>query len=148
MAKYPFLPKTKEHVSKLDIGVEELAEVERIVDRAKERIIASFEFVSHFSEKPSKSLEVEIASFPVSIMLVTGVKDKALTERFTLHEARTIYEYLQDEENETILDVAKHFDWKIRETKQSLHPFAMHFTNYLETATRGRLVQNPKWNYL
>ncbi|MDH5595477.1 MAG: hypothetical protein OEY40_02020 [Candidatus Bathyarchaeota archaeon] len=146
MAKYPFLQKTKEHVSMLDIDLEELAEVERIVDRAKERIMASFEFVSHFLQKPSKDLEVEIASFPVSIVMVIGVRDNALAERFVLCEARTIYEYLQSEKkNETILDIAKLFDWKIRETKQSPHPFAIHFTNYLENATRGRLVHSPEW---
>ncbi|UCC33821.1 MAG: hypothetical protein JSW53_02115, partial [Candidatus Bathyarchaeota archaeon] len=145
MAKYPFLQETKEHVSKLDVDVEELAEVERIVERAKERIFASFEFVSYFSQKPSKDLEVEIVSFPVSIMLVTGVKDNALTERFALHEAMTIFEYLRKEKNETILDIAQSFGWKIRETKKSPHSFAMHFINYLKNATRGRLVHYPEW---
>ncbi|UCE43585.1 MAG: DNA primase large subunit PriL [Candidatus Bathyarchaeota archaeon] len=145
MAKYPFLQETKEHVSKLDIDVEELEEVERIVERARERIFASFEFVSYFSQKPSKDLEVEIFSFPVSIMLVTGVKDNALTERFALHEAGTIFEYLRKEKSETILDIAQSFDWRIRETKQSPHPFAMHFINYLKNATRGRLVHSPEW---
>lgn len=146
MAKYPFLQETKEHVSKLYIDLKELTEVERIVNRAKERIIASFEFVSYFSQKPIKDNEIEIASFPVSIVLVIGVKDNALTERFALHEARTIYEYLRNEKkNETILDIAKLFDWRIRETKQSPHPFAMHYTNYLKNATRGRLVHDPEW---
>ena len=145
MAKYPFLQESKEHVSRLDIGLEELAEVEGIVDRAKERIIASFELVSHFSQKPSKDPEVEVASFPVSVMLVIGVEDNALTERFALHEARTIYEHLRNEKNETVLGVAKHFDWRIRETKESLHPFAMRYTDYLRNATRGRLVHDPEW---
>lgn len=145
MAKYPFLPETKEHVSELDIDVEELVDVERIVERAKERIFASFEFVSHFSQTPSKDLEVEIFSFPVSIMLVTGVKDNALTERFALHEASTIFKYLQKEKNETILDIAQSFGWKIRETKQLPRPFAMYFINYLKNATRGRLVHYPEW---
>jgi len=145
MAKYPFLPETKQRVSKSYIDIEELTEVERIVERAKERIFASFEFVSYFSQTLSKNLELEIFSFPVSIMLVAGVKDNALTERFALHEARTTFEYLRKEKNETILDIAQFFGWKIRETKQSPHPFAVHFINYLKNATRGRLVHSPAW---
>ena len=77
--------------------------------------------------------------------MIIGVKDKALTERFALHEASRIYKYLQDEKNETILSIAKFFDWRIRETKQTPYPFAIHFTNYLRNATRGRLVHYPEW---
>jgi len=101
--------------------------------------------VSYYLQKPSKYLEVEVGSFPVSIVMVIGVKDNVLTERFALHEARRIYECLQDEKNETILSIAKIFDWEIRERKQTPYPFALHFTNYIKNATRGRLVHRPKW---
>jgi len=95
-------------------------------------------------QKPSKYLEVEVGSFPVSIVMVIGVKDNALTERFALHEASRIYKYLQDEKNEDLLSIAKIFDWGIRETKV-IPPFAMNFSNYVKNATRGRLVHRPKW---
>jgi len=139
------LQETKEHISELSIDLAELAEVERIVVRAKKRITASFEVGSYLLQKPSKNLEVEVGSFPVSIVMVIGVKDNTLTERFALHEASRIYKYLQDEKNETLLSIAKIFDWEIRETKQTPYQFAMNFSNYLKNASRGRLVHNREW---
>jgi DNA primase large subunit len=145
MAKFPFLPETKRHITSLGIDVAELAEVERVVDRAMERVTAAFELGSYFSRKPGKHLEVEIASFPVSVMMVIGVKDHTLTERFALLEAQKIYEYLLDEKDETILGIAKLFHWRMRETEKPPHPFSIHFTDYLKNATRGRLVHDPEW---
>jgi len=141
------LPKTKEHISKLNIDLKELADIEATVVRAKERITASFEVGSYLLQKSSKYLEVEIGSFPVSIVMVMGVKDNVLTERFALHEASRISKYLLKEKNEDLLSIAKIFNWRIRETK-AIPSFAMDFSNYVKNATRGRLVHSPEWKLI
>lgn len=145
MAKYPFLPQSKQHIAELGIDVKDLVELEGVVNRAKERIIATFELIAYYSQEPSKHLEVEIASFPVAALVVTGVSDIALAERYATSEAKKTYGYLLGEKEEVILSIAKFFNWDIKPTKETPFPYTIHFVNYLNNATRGRLVHDPKW---
>ncbi|UCH30959.1 MAG: hypothetical protein JSV05_05450 [Candidatus Bathyarchaeota archaeon] len=146
MVKYPFLPQVRKHIAELGIDINDLGELESIVDRAKVRIAATFEFLAHMQNQvPYKRTEVEIASFPVAILVVTGVKDKILTERYALSEAKRVYSYLLKEKDEIILGIAEFFEWKIHPSKQRPFSYVVDFTNYLPNATRGRLVHAPEW---
>ena len=142
-AEFPFLPQAQQYIARLDIDFAELSTLRPIVDRAKHRITASFGLRL---DKPSQKLDVEIASFPVAIMMVAGVKDGTLRERYTLYEAKRMYEFLLGENDEIILQVAKFFGWEIHhDQKRSPLPYTIHFINYLSNATRGRLVQDSQW---
>ncbi|MDH5447501.1 MAG: DNA primase large subunit PriL [Candidatus Bathyarchaeota archaeon] len=146
MAKYPFLPQARRHIAELGIDINDLGELESIVNRAEVRIAATFEFLAHVQNQvPYKRSEVEIASFPVAILMVTGVKDKILTERYALSEARKIHSYLLKEKDEFILEIAESFEWDIHPSKQEPFSYTVHFVNYLNNATRGRLVHAPEW---
>lgn len=115
------------------------------MDRARERITATYEFEAHFFQEAHKKLEVEIASFPVAILLVAGVKDNVLTERYALSEAEKAYEYLVKEREETLASIAEFFEWDITLSQREPYAYSIHFSNYLKNATRGRLHHNPKW---
>jgi DNA primase large subunit len=145
MAKYPFLPQTKEYIAGLQINLAELGELPRIKNRAKERVSATFDLVAHYSREPNKQFEIEIASFPVAVLYVEGIRERTLAERFALFEAKKAHEYLEDEKDDTILSIADSFNWDIHRAVGTPYPFAMHFVNYLTNASEGRLVHDAKW---
>ena len=143
LAKFPFLSQTKQYIARLDIDVAELSTLKPIVDRAKQRITASF---AMRLDRLSKNLDIEIPSFPVAILIVTGAKDNTLTKRYALFEAKKMSEFLQKENDEIILEIAKFFGWDIHHyQKRAPHPYTIHFVNYLNNATRGRLVYQLGW---
>ena len=146
MAKYPFLPQAREHMAAVGINLDELSELEDVVNRAKERIEATFEFTAYKQNlEPYQRPEVEIASFPVAVLVVTGVDDKVLTERYALSEAKRIYNYLLREGDEVVLKIAKHFNWSVHRLKQGPYSYTIHFSNYATNAASGRLVHAPEW---
>lgn len=146
LAKYPFLPQAKQHIAELGIDIAELGALEVVLERAKERITATYEFGAYFCQTPSKKLEVEITSFPVAILVVAGVNDNTLTERYALSEAKKIFEYLISEKSdEIIFNIAKFFRWDIYPSQQAPYSYKIHFANYLKNATRGRLFHTPEW---
>jgi DNA primase large subunit len=146
LAKYPFLPQAKQHVAELGIDIAELGSLEVVLERAKERITATYEFVAYYYQQPSKKLEVEITSFPVAILVVAGVNDNTLRKRYALSEAKKMYNYLISEKNdEIILRIAKFFKWDINPSEQTPYPYTIQFVNYVNNTTRGRLVHASKW---
>jgi len=146
LAKYPFLPQAKQHIAELDVSVEELGSLKSVVDRASERIAATYAFEEYYHQEPSKKLEVEIASFPVAVLVVAGVKDSTLAERYALSEAKRMYEYLLSEKNDEIITrVAGFFEWTINPSREMPYSHSIHFVNYVTNATRGRLVHAPEW---
>lgn len=141
--KYPFLPQAKQYIASLDIDFAELAPLKPIMDRAKQRITASFALRL---DKPIKNVDIEITSFPVAVMMVTGVKDNTLKERYALFEAKKMSKFLLDEKDDSVLEIAKFFGWDIHHyQKRAPHPYTIHFVNYLNNATRGRLVYQSGW---
>jgi DNA primase large subunit len=143
LAEFPFLPQAKQYIARLDIDFAELSTLKPIVDRAKQRVTASFVLGA---DQPSKNLDVEITSFPVAIMLVAGTKDNSLRQRYALFEAKKMAKFLLDERNEIILEIAKFFQWDIHyHPKREPYPYTIHFVNYLNNATRGRLVYDLGW---
>lgn len=148
MGKYPFLSQAKQYVAGLDINIAELGSLPAVRDRAKERVTSTFELSAYFSQVLSKKYEVEITSFPVAIMLVAGVNDNALTERFALSEAKKMYDYLLSEKKELILTIAKFFKWAIEETEQTPYEYTVHFVSYVNNVTRGRLSYASEWKLI
>ncbi len=149
LAKYPFLPQAKQHIAELGIDIAELGSLEAVVERAKERIATTYELVAYYNQQPIKKPEVEITSFPVAILAIVSVDDYTLAERYALSEAKKMYGYLTSEKDDAIiLKIAHFFEWNINPSEQTPYPYAIHFVNYLNNATRGRLVHTPEWKLL
>jgi len=144
MAKYPFLPQTKEHIARLGIDFGDIVENVSIRRRAKERVFATFDLVERYREEPRRDVEVEVASFPVAVLYVGGSGDRSLAERFALVEAEHIHKYLEGEREDVIVDIARFFGWDI-ERADHVPSFSVHFVNYLRNTSRGRLVHEAKW---
>jgi DNA primase large subunit len=145
LAKYPFLPQAKKHVAELGVDIKDLASLEGVVARAMERVESTFDLVSFYSQEPTKRTEIELASFPVAVLLVTGVHDRTLTERFATAEAKNVYENLLNEKDEAVLNIAKFFGWSMEDSEIQPYSYTISFIDYLRNAARGRLVHNSKW---
>ena len=154
LAEFPFLPEAKQYIGRLGIEIAELTTVKPVMDRAKQKIIASFVLDA---DRPSKNFDIEIPSFPVAMLMVKGVEDVTLTERYALFEAKKMFKFLREHEwrvdehtreptTRVILKIAKFFEWDINYYQEHKpHPYTISFVNYLGTATRGRLVYDLKW---
>lgn len=142
-AKYPFLPQVRTHVAKSELDYKTLVELPGVRDRAKQRIIASFDIATYLSSDP-KDDETEIASFPLAILYVAAAKDRRLTERFSLFEAQKINTHLKKEtRKDVILEIAKALKWNINYGKNG--EISTNFNKYLESTTKGRLLHTSKW---
>ncbi len=114
-----------------------------IRERARQRISASYSLAKRLSTEASQQFDIEIASYPLAIMLVSGTGERLLIERFALLEGQQVNLYLKIERRkEVILEIARAFKWQIK-TEGDLT--WLHFTKYLENASRGRLVHDPQW---
>ena len=143
MAKYPFLPQARNHIAKSELDYKTLVELPHVRERAKQRIVASFDISSYLSSEPTDD-ETEIASFPLAILYVAGASDRRLLERFALFEAQHINAHLKEENREeVILEIAKAFKWKINYDKN--RGILTSFSKYLESTTKGRLLHVFKW---
>lgn len=145
MVKYPFLPQAKQHIAPLGLDVKDLAKLERICSRAKERIKTSFDLKLHLNLEASHDCQTEIAAFPLAVFYVGGSGENRLIERFALHEAAQINTYLDGERlEEVIFEIAKAFGWDV-DFKPETHTYSLHFAKYLQMGSKGRLFHDPKW---
>lgn len=143
MVKYPFLPQVREYIAKTDLDFKTIVDLPPIRERAKQRISASFSLEMKHSVQPSLQTEVEIASYPLAIMLAAATEDHQLIERFALCEAQQVKIFLNSEKrNEIIVEIAKAFSWQIKSDSMGTW---IHFTKYLKNTSSGRLSHDPKW---
>ena len=141
MAKYPFLPQVREHISRSDLDYKALSDLPLVRNRAKQRIITSYD---DSTKSKIESNEVEMASFPLAILYIAVADDRRLTERFALFEAQRIKAYLQQEKRvDVILEVAKALKWKINYGKNG--ELWVPFNKYLESTAKGRLLHDYQW---
>lgn len=147
LAKYPFLPQAKLLIGPLEFDFESAINVLLIRERAKQRILSSFDFRARFSQPLTHDPQSEIASFALALAYVSGVSDNKMTERFALYEADQINEYLKNEKHEdVIVEIARAFNWRVRiENEQGQRTISIPFGKFLENSTRGRLHHDPKW---
>jgi DNA primase large subunit len=148
--KYPFLPQAREQISKAGLDLGSLAEIPPITNRAKERVLLSFDLALRLIVKPNKDEQTELPSFPLAIFYVAAIKDKKLFERFALFEAQTINTNLQKEKRpDVIIEIARSFNWNLTFTDDASSG-AIHvpFAKFLENTAKGRLMHDLKWKLI
>jgi len=139
LAKYPFINEAAEYVKELDLKIEDMSEP--ILNRAEHRIEEALLYALVSTELRKE--EIEISSFPVSVMMVASTTDKLMKKRYALAEAKRIYELLEEESKDKILEVTRVFNWKIRTVDDKPpYEFALFFTDYLRNAAR---IQAKGW---
>lgn len=149
LAKYPFLSQTAEYIKPLDLKIKDLPEsLERVLKHAEERVTASF-MPSTQHPPPIRNPDIEIASFPVAIMIVAAINDKYLKKRYALYEAKRIHQHLKQENPERILRIARFFKWDIKNIpateNKPYQSFKLPFTTYLQNTTT---FQEPQWKLI
>lgn len=143
LAKYPFLKETAEHVKRIGLRIEELAnpEMEQILNRALKRVKEAILSVS-VGEKRENC--IEIPSFPVATILAIATKNSFIKKRYALAEAKQAFTNMQFETRERVLAIAADFDWSLALNRASEVPleFMLDFTDYLRNTTH---LRDKKW---
>jgi DNA primase large subunit len=149
LAKYPFLKEAAGHIKKLDfkIGDVESPEFAEILARAEERLQES---IQNLSVNRKHRVEIEILSFPVTIMIAIATENSFIKKRYALAEAKQAYEDLKLEPKERVLAIAQNLGWKLQlnNDPKMPHEFTLRFTDYIKNTTSLReknwkLVNRP-----
>jgi len=140
LAKYPFLKETTEYVKNLDFKIEDVTSptFADMLKRAQERIENAI--VNTLTGKRHKKDEIEILSFPISIMLITATQNPFIKKRYALAEAKQAYEEMQQETTEKLLAIARNFGWNIKrnDNPSIANEFILNFADYLRNTTHLR----------
>jgi len=109
-------------------------EAKLVLDRAEERLKEAI-LTTTVSRRP-KDADVEIASYPIAVVVAAATGSSFIKKRYALAEAKQTEADLRNEEfesEEKLLAVAMDFGWKIEVNKNPAIPceFGVHFADYL-----------------
>jgi len=137
----------RQFIANLGLDFNTITSLEEIRAHARHRISSTFLPEDDFSKKTGKFYQIEIASYALAILYLTGIAEPILTEKFALFEAQKVNRHLRMEKNsDIILEIAKAFHWDVK--KNEFGSFSVHFAKFLETSTRGRLHHDSKWKLI
>ena len=143
-----------EHVRALGLDIKDLESdfFAPFLDKAEKRVKeALFDVSVYASTKPldsPKEHELEVFSFPISIMLVVATEESFIKSRYALAEAKRASALLEGEPTEKLLEIANNFGWPIRLVNDStLEPyvFAVRFPVFLKNASSSAVVHDNRW---
>ena len=102
-AKYPFLPESGKFVQMQELSISNLVDGsnDNIINRAKERIIEAAKR-QEVSDK-SYDYDVELLSFPVSLMLVKAANIKHFIPQYSFAEAIRVEHLMEKEKNKDLV---------------------------------------------
>ena len=105
LAKYTFLPQAGDFISLQGISITDLTspDYRKVLERAEGRIMEAFQ-TGKVSDKSSENREIEIMSFPVSLLLVRSTKLDHIMERYALSEAIRVEGILKQEKNDRVIE--------------------------------------------
>ncbi len=155
-SKYPYLVDLPGYLSKVygyQVTARDLLEDARVLEIARMRIREAVE--SGETPQPQGSAEEEVSSFYLAASIVAAADSLRLTEAFARAEARRALRFLEAEDRESLLSMAKalglrasasdlRVPWVVRRGKvlyKSLQ-FSVNLADYLRV-TSG--AQDPRW---
>lgn len=94
---------------------------------------------------PSQNRDVEIASFPIAVIMTASTTNPYLKRTYALAEAKNVSNQLKNEKKEIVLTVAENFKWKIEAAHTPNYDFTLYFTDYLKNST---ILRNGKWKLI
>jgi len=116
----------------------------KVIDRAEDRILEAFRS-GKVSDKSSENREIEIMSFPVSLMLVKSTKLDHIMERYALAEAIRVEGILKQEKNDHVIeDIFTNFlGIKLERSADPRYPrFKISLQDYVKRAVH---FHKPEW---
>jgi len=149
-ARYPFLRESREYLAAHGLTVEAFSNpgYSRIVERAKRRVIDAIELGDRIGPWNISDDElVELASFPLAILMVASIGDRRLARRFALAEASLAARLLEGEVDDVILDIARRvFGMDVRIERRAIGGVEYDYSIGLRDYLRGALDFNkPEW---
>jgi DNA primase large subunit len=147
LAKYPFLKETADFIRPLGLQIEDLtsAEMAQVLCRAESRVREAIEY-ARIVRNP-KSLDVEIISYPVALLLAAATQNSYVRRRYSLAEAKQASVDLDSESKEKVLRIAENFCWRIilltKKVSDVPNDFSIHFVDYTRNATQ--LSTSSEW---
>jgi DNA primase large subunit len=147
LAKYSFTMEAAKYVRSLGLTLNDLASPAyiQILNRAEKRVEEAilYGIVSGTWHND----DIEILSFPASMILVKATGDSFLKRRYALAEAKRAYNLLKFEDKEKLIAIAMGtFNWRMRLLNVTIVPqiydFALHFTDFLRNAC---VFHEDKW---
>jgi DNA primase large subunit len=151
LAKYPFTLEAAEYVKQRGLIIDDLVSQDyaEIVNRAEQRIRESI-LNGRVEWREEADYNIEILSFPVSIILVMSMDNEFLNRRYSLAESKRADMLLKNEVNKEILmDIAKGtFNWNIRrisETIDQKYDFSLGIIDFLKNAP---LFHDERWKLI
>ncbi len=150
LAKYPFLPESREYLAMHGLTIDSFSDpaYSKIVERAKARIIDAIELGDRVGPWSISDDElVELASFPLAIALIASIGDKRLARRFALAESALAAKLLEDEAEEVVLEIArKVFNIDVQVEKRIIGGIEYDYSIGLKDYLRGAVEFNkPEW---
>ncbi len=144
LARYPFVKPASELIKQENISLEELITHQAFSaarQRGKRRIIDSVEKAQVLDAKLTSKEDMlqEILSYAMARILVSSVGDGFLIRRYALAEAKTIYDHLQTEPIDRVMEIAAELG--VDATLERNIP-SMHFADFLRY-TSG--IRNREW---
>jgi len=139
LAKYPFLREASEYLEEAGFTVKDIeAEYfQPIIDRAYSRIAEAIEkgVISLDLGEP----RLEIASFPVAVLLVRFIGDEFLARRYALAESLRARELLEEEPKPLIEALASRLGFRVEINGRYARLYVL---DYLRYASR---FHDPRW---
>ena len=126
----------------IEIADLESPEYKPILERAQKRIEEAILFGS--IEQQFQKDDIEIPSFPIAVMMAASTNDSSLKRRYALVEAKRTTRFLEEEDREKIVEIAKNFYWKIKPLEEDgqTYDLTLHFTDFLKNAAN---LRSKKW---
>ncbi len=151
LAKYPFSFEAAEYVKQRGLVIDDLVSQDYvdIINRAEQRVRESI-LNGRVEWREEADYNIEILSFPVSIMLVMSMNNEFLNRRYALAESKRADMLLKNEMNKEILmDIVKGtFNWDIKrisETIDQKYDFSLGIVDFLKNAPR---FHDERWKML
>jgi DNA primase large subunit len=140
LAKYTFLPQAGDFIRAQGISIQDLTspDYQKVVERAEQRVLQSI--MSTKVPQEINDREVEIMSFPVSLMLVKSTNLEHVMSRYALAEAIRIEQFLKKEKNRKIIEelfkTSLGIELEHNTQNPSLPEFKIPLQEYLKRATQ------------
>lgn len=134
-ARYPFLPEALEHLKEIGLTLEELSSTPlgmMILNKAKERLMKVIESGSY--PLPDEDYRTEIAVFYASLLILAGVGDPRLSEKFAVAYSKNVYLFLRQDleqgNSSTLFYIAiSLLGWRVQQVEEGV---MIHYSNYVQ----------------
>lgn len=146
LAKYTFLPEAGDYFRTLGISITDLTnpDFKQVLNRAEERVMEAIRSRC-VSNKTDENREIEIMSFPVSLMLVRSTKLDHLMERYAAAEAARVESFLIQEKRGRIIEEMFQDFLKMQLEHSKIPSFPNFKINLLDYVKRSAQFRKPEY---